>query len=107
MTREQLEEIRKRAEAATPGPWEASFPTGADCQWIDVTTAYGAEDELIGTVLPREHMCNPEGVEALQKLTRQRMDDVEFIAHARTDVPALLAEIERLRAILQQKPPAD
>ena len=65
-----LEAIRQRVEAATPGPWEliggGEFVTGADV-----------------LVAPDDG-----GVTA---------DNAIFIAHAREDVPALLAEVERLR----------
>ena len=51
---DRLEEIRSRAEAATPGPWE-----------IGVTYNHGR--------------------------------NATFIAHAREDIPYLLAEVERLQ----------
>jgi hypothetical protein len=69
LTDEQLAEIRKRAEAATDGPWTVSFP-GAK-----VINAYGI------------------GVDNFD-------EDAEFIAHAREDVPKLLAEIGRLKEAL-------
>ena len=74
MTKEQLAEIKARAEAATPGPWEyierKGFPTitsegfrQSSEPWFDIS---GDEDAI-------------------------------FCAHARTDIPALLAEVERLK----------
>lgn len=73
------EAMRRRAEAATPGPWSISqYPQSA------FVHAGGG-----GTFGPA------------------RKPDAEFIAHARTDVPALLdalgaaeAEVDRLRAVL-------
>ncbi|WP_205590205.1 hypothetical protein [Brevibacillus laterosporus] len=72
MTREEIEAIRKRAEKATPGPWRKELSYGLNI----------ASDESI--VLDDE-----VGV--------IRYPDAEFIAHAREDIPKLLAEIERLQ----------
>jgi predicted RNase H-like nuclease (RuvC/YqgF family) len=73
LTQEELEAIRKRAEAATPGPWGKEFRYG-----ISIITNYGFNviDEDGGVT---------------------KYPDAEFIAHARQDVPKLLAEIERLQ----------
>jgi hypothetical protein len=69
--------IKARADAATPGPWEA----GERCVWQAgmLNTAEIAVDCEHGN----------GGI--------QRHVDAEFVAHARTDVPALLAEVKRLR----------
>ena len=78
-----LDAIRARADAATPGPWR----TWNDGHVGSPTVHIG------GGVMP-----TPGSDPA------QRMPDAEFIAHARTDIPALLAalaaahaETERLR----------
>lgn len=60
------EAIRRRLEAATPGPWEYQ---GLG----EITSATGFIT------------------------TDAEAHDGPFIAHAREDVPALLAEVERLR----------
>lgn len=67
MTNEELDEIEKRAAAATPGPW---------CCGYDEDSLYSGE----AYVARFEHG-----------------DDQVFVAHARTDVPALVAEVRRLR----------
>jgi hypothetical protein len=80
MTDEERQAITARVEAATPGPWTAGE---------DVETAgeiYAGDDRV-----PVLHGPPFEG---------PRTEDMSFIAHARTDVPALLAEVERLRAEL-------
>jgi hypothetical protein len=66
-----LQAIRKRAEAATEGPWQCANTT--DGPWI-----LDAHDMIITG-------------------TCERDTDGEFIAHARQDVPALIAEVERLQ----------
>lgn len=87
MTREQLDAIRARVDAATPGPWLTD-----SC--LDVYTEQVREiDPDIGMELYKtvysHHTHGPEGT--------QPWHDTHFMAHAREDVPALLAEVERLR----------
>jgi hypothetical protein len=75
-----LDAIKARAEVATPGPWEED----------------GSEIYVVGSRAWVAESCHlaEYGVTAHGDL------DAEFIAHARTDVPALVAEVERLRADL-------
>lgn len=77
ITDKRLTEIRARTEAATDGPWAVDGP--AQCGPGDTLTVYPAED---GGALA---------------YVQPSWDDAEFIAHAREDIPALLAEIDRLR----------
>lgn len=77
MTDIDLDAIKARAEAATPGPWVR--------EWAFST-----------------HFVVPEAAERVAdgnvaRLKAHQRADAEFIAHAREDVPALLAEVERLR----------
>ena len=73
MTTPDLDAIRARAEAATEGPWEAEALEG------NIVTP------TQGTIVEVYSWTDA---------------DAEFIAHAREDVPALLAEVEQLRAEL-------
>ncbi len=66
-----LDKIRARIDAASKGPWQ------------------GGEDGLVWA---------PRLGDPVSASTEQA--DAEFIAHARTDIPALLAEVERLRGLL-------
>lgn len=77
--------IRARAEAATPGPWERGG------KWNE--TAVYAKD---GTMIAGQWDYEEGGI--------SEVPDADFIAHAREDIPTLLAlideqqaEIERLR----------
>jgi hypothetical protein len=70
-----LEAIKARCEKATPGPW--------------TTTRY--PDEYHKLVPGLRNIPEPGLFEVDVK-------DAEFISHARTDLPACVAEIERLRA---------
>jgi len=71
-----LEPIEQRAGAATAGPW-------------------GCDGEEIAPLMPDSSLdwSNEIGVIISHE------QDGHFVAHARTDVPALIAEVKRLRAI--------
>ena len=75
LTLEQLRQMVARSEAATPGPWR-SFVEGRD---------HTSGDSFIRT----------SGDDLY--LTGASVADQDFIASARQDVPALAAEIARLR----------
>lgn len=79
MTEEQLKAIKERADNATPGPWY-SVPSTFDnpaqiCVFKDGDYSIEITDDLDDL-------------------------DAEFIAQARNDVPALIAEVERLHEAL-------
>ena len=77
MTQQELAALKALAEAATPGPWEEVAESGE--WWIT-----SASDETASLyVIPDTGLMNQA--------------DVDFIAASRTAVPALLAEVERLR----------
>ena len=78
----RLNEIEARANAATPGPWEAGCN---DRHVLYVTTE-------------NEEFCAEYGPELYDSQGFFSDDDTEFIAHARTDVPEMAAA---LRAVLE------
>ena len=86
LTAADLDTIEQRANAATEGPWEASAHDHAagDVPILDRTGHY-----LV--------ICPDCGVRGGYERA-----DAEFIAHARSDVPALLAEVRRLRAAAER-----
>jgi hypothetical protein len=72
LTTQQLDDIASRVNAVTPGPWIANTRIGVVTDAADQPLAvFGGGD--------------------------QDRADAAFVAAARTDVPALLAEIRRLR----------
>lgn len=83
MTDEQLQAIKARAEAATPAPWTGGRNTSDEGLYI--ISHDGQDDEII--------VIYSDGGVAYR-------DDATFIAYAREDVPALVAEVERLQAQL-------
>ena len=106
MTRPDLDAIRARCEAATRGPWIVStltFPNGntvvesiagvSEPQWSD----YGdGEGEWFTDRLTL--------VETDAGVYGPTMPDAQFIAAARTDIPALLAYIDELeRDLLNER----
>lgn len=86
-----LDAIKARAAKATPGPWQQE--------------AWRVSGHVPG--------CRPNG-EILAECyiragahTGHQLDiaNAEFIAHARTDVPALVAEVDRLNALVLANDP--
>jgi hypothetical protein len=99
MDDKQLNEIEARANAATPGLWglagddeiglgveKTSVGYSYDVILAQVTLESDRLDDLVHN--PNQFRIKLGTVKA----------DAEFIAHARKDVPALLAEVKRLRA---------
>lgn len=78
MTKDENEAIRKRVERATKGPWSNGY---------ELVMRWSEERERNETVAECVH--------------DRAMEDSEFIAAARQDVPALLAEVDRLKAIAE------
>jgi rubrerythrin len=88
MTYERLLEIEARAALATEGPWD-----GVISSW-SVRTLRGGLDDLICDMSCAD--AGPTGETPGPQTTANQ----EFIAHARTDVPELLAEVRRLGGLL-------
>ena len=90
-----LDAIRARADAATPGPWVAEAYVYGDPEdgygppqdWQIKTAGW---TKHAGSVIVSHQPYEGGGV--------NEEADAEFIAHARQDVPDLLAELARLRA---------
>lgn len=87
MTEDELNVIKARCEAATPGPWEHEY----ECITSLSTHA---------TILK---FCDPKGgadPDWEWCLYAANPADIELMTHAPADVPALLAEVDQLRAVL-------
>lgn len=76
MNQEQLNAIKDRAAKATPGEWECRYLGHSRPQYSVMT-----ETEYVAHIYD--------------------VNDAEFIAYAREDVPALVAEVEYLRGMLR------
>lgn len=86
MTDDELKAIEERAKAATPGPWDCTY--GGSSAW---SVGPESDPQLNPVAHVRSRNEGPEGA------------DATFIAHARQDIPALSAEVRRLRGLLELK----
>lgn len=87
MSDQDLVEIETRATAATMGPWHTALRLGT-YRKMELRAIFGPN----GTTL----------VPGTRPYATLQTADAEFVAHARTDVPRLLAEVRRLRAELAE-----
>jgi len=85
MNKQDLDVIRQRCDKATPGPWEC---------WHKDMDFGGAVKFTIGDAMVIRK-SNQRNIGPIFK-----KEDAEFIANARADISALLAEIDRLKAKL-------
>ena len=79
----ELDEIRGRCEAASPGPWK-SFVEGRD-------HTSGSSFIMTGSGAARGNDIELQGA---------TYADQDFIAHARQDIPRLLDEIANLKRLI-------
>jgi hypothetical protein len=86
-----LAAIRERASKATPGPWEIGMLTDTRLPGVMSVQCDGSGPvilEMTGWARIGERDHDEAG------------ETAAFIAHARTDVPALINEVERLRGVV-------
>lgn len=81
-----LNDIRKRAEAATEGPWKWS----------------GRKEDEKGFVYHPQGSYLSDTLITLGDTYEDDHHDLDFIANSRTDIPNLLSEIDRLQGELKQ-----
>ena len=90
-----LDPIRTRLEAASPGPWR--WEDWGDPPVDHERNAYTlASDELVGSDLLAgltKAICTAAEATSMWK----NPADADLIAHAPNDIAALIAEVERLR----------
>lgn len=82
MNEARLQDIESRCNAATPGPWEEVAESGE--WWIS------------GPDISADYVMSTNAGDIKQA-------DADFIAYARTDIPALIAEVRRLYALFPQE----
>lgn len=126
MTDTELQEIRDRCEKAAPGPWKwegengpvylcndhdqngnpegfilsCEYNFGVDGLWM-VYGEYGPDGTwTIGDPSRLPEIVRRNGLERRVGDDRPSLVNADFIAHARADIPKLLAEVERLRMML-------
>lgn len=89
MNESKLAEIEARAKSAQAGPWL-------------VCAAEDAADGLPVAFFGRGAGPKDVAVRANAPPSGTADDDAAFVAHAREDVPALVAEVRRLRAQVER-----
>lgn len=99
LTPEKREEIRKRAEAATPGPWRRQTHGGDST--VLCLSAPSRVDAIVSTYGYRQdgeyciaYPFTDEEGDFRRDFVCFSHDDASFIAHAREDIPALLSALE-------------
>lgn len=97
MTDEELDVIRQRAAKATRGPWLADDQVedwvAPSKRHVGVYVRFYQWNGRLNHVsfVTARRVGHPNG-------SLRPIADADFIAHAREDIPALLAEIARLKA---------
>ena len=88
----ELAAMERRAAAATRGPWQ-SFVEGRNHESGDSMIRLGGLDDACPDMyVTHEKRPAPAA-------------DLDFIAHARQDLPRLVAEVRRLRSIIGKSDP--
>jgi hypothetical protein len=90
LTPEQIQEWKRLADAATPGPWRHRHVEPLAKWGVSVNEVEAPESDAcwIAKVLNHEHCIR----------TKPGDQNAHFIAASRSAVPALCDEVERLRA---------
>lgn len=92
LTTIEIETIKKRYQATTIGPWIASIE-GRD---------HESGSHFIMTGIPKgENIWQEKRGEDLE-IIGATIADLDFIANARQDIPALIMEIERLQKLVSE-----
>jgi len=89
MTEKELQRIKERCEKATPGPWKI------------LNIPYNGYDDPEIVTKDGTYICQTTYDMQSQSEKYNVDEDTEFIAHAREDIPKLIAEIKRLQALKQ------
>lgn len=89
-----INEVRERLAKATPGPWRAEFtPAGAGGAMCYSNTVNALDPDYLNSAIEiRKDICAP--VERITK--KQVWENMALIAHAPSDLAALLDLCERL-----------
>nr|WP_155269795.1 hypothetical protein [Lysinibacillus sphaericus] len=86
MKQEQLIAIKERVAKATQGPWKVVYDTDDREHVVDIW--FDGEDNGHAEIHDNSFGNAP--------------DNAKFISHSREDVPALVAEVERLHKALEE-----
>ncbi|MBW1779284.1 MAG: hypothetical protein JRL30_00955 [Deltaproteobacteria bacterium] len=90
MSDDDLKAIKERCDAATAGPWHGDCGIVWTGNPIMPTTIVGRLNPFKWAACAMRWMAHHKQCEA----------DLDFIAQSRQDVPALIAEVKRLKALI-------
>jgi hypothetical protein len=100
-----IQAIRERVEKATKGPWYTVgspwLPSDTETYVIAGSPDPHAAKMVCEPIMPDSFTGEDDAdLEAQEAAALSQCDaDMDFIAHARTDIPFLLSEIDRLNAV--------
>lgn len=98
----KLDDIRERWKRVTPGPWALDPAFWSPPGWGEAMhyrrVVHGEPNKISGI---RQPLFSTNGAPDGSEQARQNHRDADAVAHAREDVPWLLAEIERAKTALQ------
>lgn len=102
VTEDELAAMERRIAAAAPAPWH---------EWLETRDCTGGESYIVVTPDSDEdneiYFSRFVGGRELKSPNAELDADIDFIAHARQDMPRLIAEIRRLRELPAGDPEAD
>ena len=100
MTNAELDAIEARCAKATPGPWRR-LPSTTRGRFT-----FGANEIIFKSGQPgHRKVVGWSGFDQADGTKGQKTKNAIFIAHAPTDIAALLAEVRRLRALIHRLHP--
>ena len=92
-----LKEVKERSEAATPGPWKVDYEV-----FCGMTTADVKDRAIVHSVIGENIVIakQPDLNDREPKEAQNRdFKNANFIRHARTDIPKLVAMVEYLYSL--------
>lgn len=104
ITEAELDQMRERAAAATPGPWvHDSCKEMVTLEDGSEGRAYAvAQDDHEDKTVVMSDWCPGNVICETSDRNQEAYGNVTFIAHAREDVPRLVGEVQRLRQLLAE-----
>ena len=90
---DRLDEIRDRADNATEGPWRSREVDDFHDEMPDAIEVLGPGPSTVTMVSTRDWDSDDDP---------EMIANAEFIAHARTDVPALVAALRGVKKLLAE-----
>jgi len=102
ISKEKRDDIRKRADEASPGPWQRSrFVDKPQYRRWSAEEKQRAQEHEGRTIRGPGRVGDPS-CNVVMRIDRSNSADIEFIANAREDIPYLLDALEEAEAKYNQ-----